>query len=341
VSSIASQPPVTEWPVTAYGLNIRGPESLFPALPAALGHEDDVELQRAGSEELASIAAGGTVSSSPAHERARGFDVIELEDGSQLLDAPEIGLAHISVDGTRVAYAAHGDDPRWRLLVMAQALPAAAALQGFESLHAAAVALPGGGCIAIAAPSGVGKTSVTTELLLHGDTVLVADDVLTLKPSSSGDGLLAQPGPAWLSVRADHETRLGHGAELLGPITRFASKSYHTVVRQSGPLPLTGIYALERVADGPGAIASVERPSLPSLMRMAFVRHIAEQHRRRGLFETCAALAATTPLFSVRIPPEWDAAATADAIRAHDDETRRRFSDPAEIAPRIERRHLG
>ena len=315
MTAIDSKPPVTDWPVNAYGLNLRGPESLFPALPATADETHVVELRRADGAELDAVAARGRVTTPPAHERARGFHVIELEDGSLVLSAPDIGLAHLSADGRSVAYAERGDDPRWRLLVMAQALPAAAALRGLESLHAAAVALPGGRCVAIAAPSGVGKTSITTELLLEGDAVLVADDVVAVQPSENG--VLAHPGPAWLSVRSDYEAQLRDDADRLGPITPFASKSYHAVERQSGPAMLTGIYALERIRTGAPGITRIESPSLRTLMGLAFVRYIADTRRRRGLFEACAALAATTPLYSVRITPAWDARTTANAVRAH------------------------
>src|SRR5262249_37777024 len=135
----------------------------------------------------------------------------------------------------------------WQRLLVAQALPFAAVLQGLEVLHASAVAT-GPGAVALAGPSGSGKTSVALELCRRGARFL-ADDVVALEP---GADLSVHPGTAGAGGdRAEAERRSAQG---VASGERLAADGRETVerVEPSGePAPLRAIFLLERRPSGP------------------------------------------------------------------------------------------
>jgi hypothetical protein len=91
---------------------------------------------------------------------------------------------HLSPDAS-VLQCAPSDpsEPSWWRVVLDSVLFTVALLQGYEALHAAAIATPDG-VIAITAATGGGKSTLLSELLGRG-LALMADDVLVLE--SRGD----------------------------------------------------------------------------------------------------------------------------------------------------------
>jgi hypothetical protein len=102
-------------------------------------------------------------------------------------------------------------------LLVATALPAILWMRGRFVLHAAAVLMPGrDAAIAIAGPSGVGKSAALAQLIVRGAAVL-ADDSVSVAVGASG--LIASGLPSVYFVRSDDSTNAGRGpARTLDPV---------------------------------------------------------------------------------------------------------------------------
>ena len=101
-------------------------------------------------------------------------------------------------------------EPSWWRVVLDSVLFTVALLQGYEALHAGAVATPDG-VIAITAAAGGGKSTLLGELLRRG-LALIADDVLVLE--SRGAEVPPRPSGA---ARDDRPRREDPNAEGYGP----------------------------------------------------------------------------------------------------------------------------
>jgi hypothetical protein len=84
----------------------------------------------------------------------------------------------------------------WQQVLLGRILPNVAIMRGYEALHASAVDSPAG-VVAVAAPSGVGKTTLALELVGRG-WPLFADDVLTI--GAGPHGVQAHPGAPHMNV---------------------------------------------------------------------------------------------------------------------------------------------
>jgi hypothetical protein len=131
-----------------------------------------------------------------------------------LLDAGEVGVFHLSADGSLLRYASPDPDaPGFARMLTDTALGTAALLCGHEGLHAAAVAIEGR-AVAIAAGTGSGKTSLAVAALRRG-AALITDDLLFL--SATADAVLAHAGPALLNLPEGTSARgLGEVVATLG-----------------------------------------------------------------------------------------------------------------------------
>jgi hypothetical protein len=88
------------------------------------------------------------------------------------------------------------DGLHWQQVLLGRILPNVGLERGYEALHASAVESPEG-VVAVLAPSGMGKTTLATELMRRG-WPLFADDVLVLR--ADADGLRAHPGAPLMNV---------------------------------------------------------------------------------------------------------------------------------------------
>jgi len=116
-------------------------------------------------------------------------------------------LHHLSSDASVLQCApADPADPSWWRVVLDSVLFTVALPQGYEALHAGAVATPDG-VIAITAASGGGKSTLLSELVGRG-MALMADDVLVLAPRGTDFSLslspLTYPAPPLID-RPKHE----------------------------------------------------------------------------------------------------------------------------------------
>lgn len=109
------------------------------------------------------------------------------------------GGARFLLDSSRPSLACAPQDPAglaWKRVLLSRVLPNVALALGCEALHASAVETSFG-VVAIAGPSGTGKSSLAAELIQRGGS-LFADDVLVM---SRRDGAIAaHPGSPHASL---------------------------------------------------------------------------------------------------------------------------------------------
>ncbi len=228
-----------------------------------------------------------------------------------LIWGPTYGRHHLSVDGGH-ARCLPGDtdaDAQQRLLI-AQVLPFAALLHGYEVLHASAVVWEGG-AIALVGPSRAGKTSVALELCRRGASFL-ADDVLVLE--RAGTLLLAHPGTPVAGLDHAEAQRLEQRGRATPEIV--AANERERLVRVRGrtqPAPLAGLFFLHRHSAGPRE-PRLELAAEPRmLLGSTFNSVLTGPQRLRGLLDVCA-LAADLPVERVISGPAADAAQVGAVI---------------------------
>jgi hypothetical protein len=154
------------------------------------------EAGHLGTGSLPSLEIRSSVSAQAIEDSWSGLQEIGWEgviDGAPFVVERGVAGDHRFVhgDGTRAVHHLSPDasvlqcaptdpaDPSWWRVVLDSVLFTVALLQGYEALHAGAVATPDG-VIAITAASGGGKSTLLCELLGRG-LALMADDVLVLE----------------------------------------------------------------------------------------------------------------------------------------------------------------
>jgi hypothetical protein len=192
----------------------------------------------------------------------------------------------VAADGTEIFCQREGVRRAWReRFLFAQALPLAAMLRGFDLLHASAV---GGshGVAAFVAPSGTGKTTLASRLVLRGAR-FVTDDALALSPRTGGP--LAHPGPPFMAVPNRDRGLLQEPAAggTLGPGRDRSDKLHAHPPTDDRPLPLRALFYLERAprlditelghADPGRVLAGAFAPYLMTADRLARHLEIAQQ----------------------------------------------------------------
>jgi hypothetical protein len=222
-------------------------------------------------------------------------------DGSGTPSNAIRAVHHLSADAS-VLQCAPTDptEQSWWRVVLDSVLFTVALLQGYEALHAAAVATPDG-VIAITAASGGGKSTLLSELLGRG-LALMADDVLVLDPRGT-EPPLAHPAPPLMTIPATRVSTLG---ETNPPetISSLEDERWIAVPVYPEPLPLKALVVLDRrpgsqrpgsQSSGFASIEKIEDPLAPLLgSLMNFPRSPA---RERTRFELASTLSCTTTLW--------------------------------------------
>ena len=213
-------------------------------------------------------------------------------------------IHHLSADAGVLGCApSNPAEPSWWRLVLDSVLFTVALIDGYEALHAAALATPDDGAIAITAPTGGGKSTLLSELLRRGLT-LMADDVLMLEPAGADAPPLAHPAPPLMSVpagrlpalaEADRAADMGTGDT--GPpetIVSLPGECWVAVPVHPEPLPLRTLVVLDRRPGHELSLSEIEAPLAPLMASlMNFPR---TSQRQRARFELASTLAATTRL---------------------------------------------
>jgi hypothetical protein len=225
------------------------------------------------------------------------------------------GVHHLSTDAG-VLQCAPSDpvDPCWWRVVLDSVLFTVALLNGYEALHAGAVAT-GEGTIAITAAAGGGKSTLLSELLRRG-SVLMADDVLVLESRGAGSPL-AHPAPPLMTVPSARVQACG--VEHAEPICSLAGESWIAVPVHDEPLPLRALVVLDRVAvrctPAPiprVSLTRIEAPLAPLLDSLMGFPHTPE--RERGRFELASALASSSGLWRLRAAADTPPEVLADVL---------------------------
>ncbi|MFI5003840.1 MAG: hypothetical protein ACHQE6_02380 [Solirubrobacterales bacterium] len=294
----------------AYGLDLH---ASFPLLGMQAGGRDDLPaltLELLAPAELEDAWSGpdgppewtgrlGDGCSLTIERGARGDVLFTYGDRARFrLDAP-----HERLDCAPLRTGLH-----WQQALLGRVLPNVAIMRGYEALHASAVDSPEG-VVAIAAPSGMGKTTLALELLGRG-WPLFADDVLTL--GDAPEGVRAHPGSPHMNV-ADGPTAAIDPEQLGDTLGRLAGERWMAVHRTAGePRPVRLVCLLERGPDL--SLESQILPSNPLPLAPYMLGLAGDAERERGRFARYADLMSTASLMRLTCDTNDRPADLADLI---------------------------
>jgi hypothetical protein len=296
-------------PLTAFGLDVyaNAPVTLLGKPRArATGRELHLHVESADRNDVPWPGTVGVLSDERLPDGSVSFRIETHPEAGYLIWGPGYGHHVLSADGRRVCCCpGESIDEQWQRLLIAQVLPFATLLRGFEVFHASAVVIDGQ-AIAFIGPSGSGKTSVAQELCRLGADFL-ADDVLALEV---GDGeLLAHPGTPVAGVDRDEVRRpqaaqpsdraapasepsqigrrLGHEVLMAGPRELLIA-----MPGAEAPAPLEALFFLDRRPDGPPRPLFRPATDPRMLLSATFNFVLSTAARQRGLLEVCSLAAA-------------------------------------------------
>jgi hypothetical protein len=231
---------------------------------------------------------------------------------------PAHGTHLLSSDGRRLTSFPSDTDMGWQRLLVAQALPFAAALRGLEVFHAGAVLL-NGAAVAFAGPCGSGKSSTARELCREGADFM-ADDATPLE--RRGAELLAHPGTPLASLdrnaaralaeQPPKRERNGHS-----PQEVVAGDARELMVRVPGAVqaaPLRALFFLDRRSDGPSRPRFEPSGDPRTLLTATFNFVLRSPDRLQRLLDVCASLAGRR-VERIVFGPGADPSVVAAAVR--------------------------
>jgi hypothetical protein len=277
---------------TVFGLDLRADRALSfleGATAGPTGRAIEVSLRSTGAEGARWPATAELISDQRLPDGTVNFQIERDPQAGYRIWGPPYGASVISADGRRLWGERDSASPAaWQRLLIAQALPFAAVLQGLEVLHASAVTVDGG-AIAFAGPSGSGKTSLALDLCRRGGRFL-SDDVLALEP---GEDLLVHPGAPVAGVdRAEAQRLLAAGVNGGETLAGDERETVERVTLSAGPAPLRAVFLLERRRDGPAAPRFEPVGEAPALLASTFNLVLRESARLSRLLDVCARVAA-------------------------------------------------
>lgn len=232
---------------TAFGLTLRSAFPLPGMTPA--GGDDlsalDLDLDLVTAREL-DAAWSGALGPSPWRGRLGDGEELTIEWGRErdlLFSYGERTRFLLDASGERLLCAPR--EPAaldWQRVLLSRVLPNVSVARGREALHASAVDTPLG-VVAIAAPSGTGKSTLASELIRRG-WPLFADDVLTL--GRGGEGVEAYPSAPHMNLNPDDVDFIAPPAthETLGVLSGERWVAVRETTRE--PRPVAAIFFFER-----------------------------------------------------------------------------------------------
>jgi hypothetical protein len=218
-------------------------------------------------------------------------------------------IHHLAPDASVLRCApADADERSWWRVVLDSVLFTVALLRDYEALHAGAVATPDG-VIAIAATTGGGKSTLLTELLRDGLT-LMADDVLVLEPQDA-EAPLAHPAPPLMTVPVARASLFG-GQDRPETICSLDQERWIAVPVHPDPLPLTALVVLNRQ---PGLATELHRADRPlAALLSSLLRFPRTRTRERDRFELAGTIAAHVPIWELNADLSVGPDALADLL---------------------------
>jgi hypothetical protein len=226
-------------------------------------------------------------------------------------------IHHLSADASVLQCAPCGSaDPSWWRLVLDSVLFTVAQVQGYEALHAAALATPEG-TIAITASTGGGKSTLLAEMLGRGPA-LMADDVLILESRGAESPVLAHPAPPLMTLPSASIASFGE-AQPLQTICSIEDERWIAFPVHQAPLPLKAIVVLDRRQEptrpGPQpSLTKIEKP-LAALMA-SMLKFPRTPERERARFEIASTIASTAGLWRLTADPQTPPDVLADTLMA-------------------------
>jgi hypothetical protein len=196
----------------------------------------------------------------------------------------------------------------WQRTLLTKILSSISVMCGYEGLHAGAVD-SAWGAVAIAAPTGMGKTTLVLELMQRGWRLLT-DDVLVLAPTA--EGVIAHPGTPHMNLAAS--TSEGPMPEEVGPTLGTLAGERWIAAEDTAreTRPVRAICLLERRAGLSLDVRLV--PPNPMLLVPYMLGLPGDPERERRRFELYADLTASVTLMRVTAELADRAAGIVDLI---------------------------
>jgi hypothetical protein len=198
----------------------------------------------------------------------------------------------------------------WQRALLTKIIPVISLLRGYEALHASAVSSPRG-TVVIAAPSGIGKSTLAGELTRRG-WPLMSDDVLTLEQVP--EGVRAHPGTPHMNLESTSLAEDELDSNDLGSLLAvFAGERWVTVERIARkPALVSAICLLERGPECSLQARALSANPLPLSPYMLGLPSDTARERRR--FELYASLMSSARLVRVSCGPGDGPTAVAELI---------------------------
>ncbi len=258
---------------TAFGLALR---SSFPLLGLAEVHGVGLPSVAIGLQTPAGLESEW--SGTPSLSRWRGqlgdgeeFGVRWGDGGDLLFTYGDRASFCLDPNGTRLSCApADAASLDWQRVLLSRVLPSVSIARGREALHASALLTPAG-VVAIAAPSGMGKSTLAGELVRRGCS-LFTDDVLVL--DRGPDLITAHPGTPHMNISAQgyEDGTLGTTLAVLSGERWIAVSTGSTQARE-----IAAIVILER---GPNLALQYQRLDPSPLLLAPFMLGLPDDDQR-------------------------------------------------------------
>lgn len=306
--------PARRWRAGAFGLSLAG-RFAAPGLDDTEAPTDAlprVAVELVGSAELpAASEPAELLAEQPLPQGS--FRIMRAAGGGYRLDHPYYGSFAVSSDGALITCTpAAIDDWLWQRFLVAQPLPLAAALNGYEPLHAGGVVRDGRALLVMGA-SGAGKSSVALHLAARGGAFLT-DDVAALEPADPG--VVAHPGAPLAMIDERELERIGQPA---GSWTRLGMVDGEARVLVTGSAPAPApVGAVVVLRSDPAARAieigtpAIDRAAI--LLGGTFNPYLRDPRRLARQLDVAGRLAESASIAEVRIPPGSSAATVAGAV---------------------------
>jgi hypothetical protein len=295
---------------SAFGLALR---SHFPLPGMAPWEGDDLPSLELALEPAARLGAAwsGPRASAPWRGRLGDGEELTIEwgvDGDLLFGYGH--RAQFRLDPTRARLECAPEDPvapDWQRVLLSRILPNVSLAHGRECLHAGAVQAPSG-VVAFAAPTGMGKSTLASELVGRGWR-LFADDAVVL--TGGEDGVVAHPGSPHMNL-ADEPCEAIVEAGLGIALAALAGEHWvalRDAVRE--PRGLAAVVLLERA---PGLSLEVTRLSPSPLALAPYMLGLPDEERDAANFTLYSDLVESTALLRLTVGTTDRPARLADAL---------------------------
>jgi hypothetical protein len=251
-------------------------------------HRLQLDFLRAGSADLGWPDGASVLCSRRADDGSEQFRIEADPQAGYLIWGARPGSFQLTSDARRLRCAPGSVAAEtWERFLIGQVLPFAALVAGLEIFHASAVVWHGH-AVALAGPSGAGKTSLALALCQAGATLLV-DDVLALQ--GRGRRLLAYPGPALLAVDQAEAKKRRSDVQQPPPPSVLASNLREELRRvhpARGAAELSSLFFLDRRSDGPSEPRFIPVTDPRMLLGATFNFALATPDRLRRLLAVSA-----------------------------------------------------